>query len=606
MNNSALQVSNRNDPGATNRYTVGQFFRHQARWCIPVYQRHYAWDVSGKGNSAVFLCETILSNAEKIMQGKTVHPHYMGVIHVHEMRRTGEYVFNAAVVDGQQRLTTIQLSLLALLANIREFTIDVPDIKNDIEECLLIRDGRPTLDPNNFDRQRFHEVLKYATGQADEKLISSCDTKLTTIFKYFKSEYEIFINNHENLEQRAHAVRDSILDNLELVAVNLRTANEAQEVFEHLNRYGKPLSTFDLIRNKVFYTAAKRKPGSDVDIYNSDAWKCLEDSYWEQEIDRTKVTRIESYMQNMLVVATKEPLGRDRESVVERYMDFQDKYKDSQMEVQDLVKYTGIYRYLENPDGPNIEEFPKFGLFSHKYKGDRVGRVLYPVMFMISDSKCTTKQKKEMAHILESFVVRRTLCGMKTADLWDFAVNACEKFGGNSRSINPNLLRDFFNSSDNSGDSSFIATFPDNKTLEKKSRRAKFYGYKVIGKFILYAIEKHLRGSQEFELQPTDDLTFDHILPKKWAGREEWVKIIGSQEEEADDCIDSIGNITLVLRTRNSRKSNKSWTDSKKILGESEMILNRNICANEKWGISEIEERRKSLIKIATKIWPVI
>jgi uncharacterized protein with ParB-like and HNH nuclease domain len=119
--------------------------RERQRWCVPVYQRHYAWD-TGEGGQLTRLWEDLEEKAEEVLSGSTVYPHYIGAIIVAEPpNQPFGTVRQRLLVDGQQRITTFQLVLSAIreVARQRKLEKIIPITEsylfNDRTSCRFYR-----------------------------------------------------------------------------------------------------------------------------------------------------------------------------------------------------------------------------------------------------------------------------------------------------------------------------------------------------------------------------------------------------------------------------------------------------------------------------------
>ena len=134
-------------------------------------------------------------------------------------------------------------------------------------------------------------------------------SKIYVTFDFFNQEFKRLEEEQPaDADKVLHAVMDTLLNGFDMVLIVLRESDDAQRVFESLNDYAKPLTTFDLIRNNVFYRAALCKHGKDEELFNKPKWQQLEEPYWEEKADNRKsdwTTHIEVYIARMLVASIK-------------------------------------------------------------------------------------------------------------------------------------------------------------------------------------------------------------------------------------------------------------------------------------------------------------
>src|SRR3546814_10027067 len=92
-------------------WTVQQVFQDRKQYKVPFYQRAYVWRVADQGR---LLWEDILDKANERLEGATPAPHFLGAIVVEPQERRGlRGVDTQHIIDGQQRLTTLQYVLAA-------------------------------------------------------------------------------------------------------------------------------------------------------------------------------------------------------------------------------------------------------------------------------------------------------------------------------------------------------------------------------------------------------------------------------------------------------------------------------------------------------------
>lgn len=98
--------------------TPDELFRTQRRYIIPLFQRGYVWTKDEQWTPLwrdIVLLTRQVENADKHGGGTSnLQRHFLGAIVLEPKPARIRHVTDHAVVDGQQRLTTIQLLLLAV------------------------------------------------------------------------------------------------------------------------------------------------------------------------------------------------------------------------------------------------------------------------------------------------------------------------------------------------------------------------------------------------------------------------------------------------------------------------------------------------------------
>ena len=225
------------------------------QFLIPVYQRYYSWDLEQ--------CRRLWNDIVD-MQKKGKVGHFVGsIVNIAEQAMpTG--VQKYMIIDGQQRMTTLTLLLLAL----RDYAIKNPEDKTinarRIDNMLLkneyeVGDERYKLLLTETDRDILMKLV-------DEKPIAE-DTKSKLL-----DNYHFFVGKIADRELAPTEIYESI-GKLQIVNITLdRTVDDAQAIFESLNSTGKELSESDLIRN---YVLMGLEPTEQTYVYEH-LWRPME------------------------------------------------------------------------------------------------------------------------------------------------------------------------------------------------------------------------------------------------------------------------------------------------------------------------------------------
>ncbi len=575
------------------------------KWRIPVYQRHYAWDASEKFDPTHLFLETVEEQTAQRLDGKIPAPHYFGAMLVDNQTRkdvvTQTQLYD--VVDGQQRLTTLNVALFALIAVAEEYSYG-NDMQAQLAEYIFTdpSHNQPKLDPTNFDRKQYKQVLFEAYGELiptakghDENYDKS---KLVAAFKFFRESFANFIANYENEITSIEALQTTLLDGFELVLIVLKESDEAQKVFESLNNTPRPLTTFELIRNNIFYRAAKEEHGLDVELFKSQRWNQLEKRFWEDYPHRSKGSErsnhIEAYIARMLVAKQKQPILFNRFAIFKTYKEFAKGYKDVgvQAELESITKYVDLYKHLmfaEKNPVPDVDFY-----FYHYDVCDSMD--FYPVIFIIASCCASAGEKQKMLNLLESYIIRRTVCRLTAGSYNKQAPILCNVLGENP---DYDKLNKIIKASE-----SKTSVFPDDKQVELGCLVGEFYKAKNLKHYIFSRIVSYT-ATNKAEKSTMDDLTLDHLIPQGWREDKKWRKVLSKFDEGTVDAkIHIIGNLTPMSRERNASKSNRSWKETKKLLKECDLKMTRDLAKNKKWDIDDIQVRSKDLSKTICEIWP--
>lgn len=158
--------------------------------------------------------------------------------------------------------------------------------------------------------------------------------------------------------------------------------------------------------------------------------------------------------------------------------------------------------------------------------------------------------------------------------------------------------------------------WPDDAEIEQEIADLQAYRRLRRGRLrmVLEAIEDHLRGWRDGkqglggERVARNKLAIEHVMPRKW--QHHWPSQ-GSDEEDRDRLIHTLGNLTLLTGKLNSTVSNGPWsgTNSKRagLEGHDVLVLNRDLLkkAGDMWDDGSIRRRTQELAALISGIWTV-
>jgi uncharacterized protein with ParB-like and HNH nuclease domain len=93
-----------------NKRNVSHVFAQPIQMMVPLFQRPYVWS---EDSEWLPLWEHIRGLADRQFNGTEVKPHFLGAVVLDQLRMPTGTVETRQIIDGQQRLTTLQLFLAA-------------------------------------------------------------------------------------------------------------------------------------------------------------------------------------------------------------------------------------------------------------------------------------------------------------------------------------------------------------------------------------------------------------------------------------------------------------------------------------------------------------
>jgi hypothetical protein len=259
--------------------TMIQLFQLDVRYVIPLYQRPYVWTEDRQWRP---LWEDISVVAEHVLgEGASASSpsHFLGAIVIQQQDNPPGTPQRFMVIDGQQRLTTLQLILGAASRVAEELHVAGEDellrrlVHNT--ELLAKDDARFKVWPTNVNRAAFRDVM-----HPDQPPSSADDSsnEIQEAYWFFVEEIRDWATDGgadaAESASRISALRITLSDLLKIVAIRLEAPDNAQVIFETLNGRGTPLIALDLLKNTVFLKASEQ--GTDTDA--------LYDLHWRPEL----------------------------------------------------------------------------------------------------------------------------------------------------------------------------------------------------------------------------------------------------------------------------------------------------------------------------------
>ncbi len=237
---------------------LGAILYSPNQYVIPVYQRHYRWDAAE--------WEKLWENLQELRQPGVTGKHFMGFLVLkpglpQPGRNTGFHL-----VDGQQRLTTCSLMLIAIRNLAKKNSLDA--LAEEIHNYYLVHPPkRDTEHFRLFPKERDNE--DYLTAVKGEKPVQG---RMGRALRYFEGKLAETVQAAADPELRE--VFDLLCQRLEFMCATLEHEN-AYNIFKSLNSTGVPLEAADLIRNFVFMHVNP----DDQDAFDRDLWRPLENRF---------------------------------------------------------------------------------------------------------------------------------------------------------------------------------------------------------------------------------------------------------------------------------------------------------------------------------------
>jgi hypothetical protein len=585
--------------------TPKEIFSPNRRLLVPLFQRPYVWNQEDQWEP---LWADIVSVAERQGRGEPLKPHFLGAMVLEAIPTdTGDEVDKRLVIDGQQRMTTLQIALKALCDLCRELGQEkhhkllLKLTRNDEEACAE-PDDVFKLWPTTVDQDHFRQVM---TSRSPAELKSACGRTaedqevghpLGNCYLCFHGAMGEWLRaTEEGFDKRVEALSLTMRDRLRLVVIDLKEEDDAQVIFETLNARGTPLLPADLVKNFLFHRARLEK--QNIEVLYERHWKPFDegDGYWRKELGRghTARARIDWFLQNYLTARTQDDVSTSH--LYTAFRDFSQRGGTVTDRLADLQRYAKVYRSFDNqPKGSRP------AVFFERIRAMDILSVYPCILELFAVHGTASPAVLAVLQDLESFLVRRMVCGLNTRGYNNLFVDLVKQIpepGDVSKRV-----REFLLKSEADG-----TRWPNDDEFRRTWTTRPLYGLLVQARIrmLLEALEQALRTGKTEAISFHGALQIEHLMPRSWM--EHWPLPEGLSPDEAkerrEQLLHTIGNLTLLTEKLNPAVSNSAWSQKRKgILEHSALNLNRSLM--ETWSEDAIQERSKFLFDIARSIWP--
>lgn len=580
-----------------------KLFVSPVRYEIPLFQRSYVWGLEKQWSP---LWEDVQNTAERYLNSEE-KAHFLGAVVLQQKPVSTPMLQTRLVVDGQQRLTTLQLLLDAVQEVLEQHGVDTaakrlkllvlnPEAYRDDKDDNAFKVWPTTADQGAF-RNAMHNDLP--SEEYEESLI----VQAHNFFKYQVSQWlDMYPQENVSQTQAREALEKAVSQLLQLVVIDLDPSDDPHVIFETLNARGTPLLQSDLIKNMVLFEAGKAgvtSNSAETDPFRD--FKDDDDDWWSDDIQQGRLVRprIDVFLSYWLVMRT-------RKEVVahEVFSEFRCYYKKQNKPIEniaaDISRVGKLYRALEEKSNPDMETF------LYRWEVMQAG-TMTPVLLWMLSSEVPREQMDKGLRALESHYLRRMVCRRTTRGYNRLFISLVERLEEAGAEYAGDKIVDFLRKQD-----SDVGLWPSDREIEEAFLNLPLYRLLTRKRLcmILEAIEEELRTDKAESQSVPHRLTIEHTMPRRW--RTHWPLVAGveneaEQVESRDQLIHTIGNLTLVTNRLNAALSNAPWKDKRETLSNhSTLFLNKDLLDNapEVWDESAIEERAKRICLMATKVWP--
>ncbi|RAX48249.1 DUF262 domain-containing protein [Arthrobacter sp. AQ5-05] len=588
----------------------------ERRYVIPTFQRDYEWTRDGQWQ---LLHEDLLSAAERLLKARDradalgepraradqkVTPHFLGAIVCDQLPSSTGGVDQRAVIDGQQRLTTLQLLARGILdvlletgssraAQVRRLIQNPADVAIDPLD-------RFKLWPRRKDREVWPSVVADEVPLATGHLYHEARA-------FFAEQTRIAVKAPPETEL-LDAIVDAFLGLFKLVVIDLEENDEAQVIFEVLNGRQTPLSAADLVKNLLFLRGDLSGEAELDQLYDR-YWAPFDEPWWKTTVGTGHAARgrrdvlLSSWL---TAVSGEEATVGHLYSQVRTYLT--DHPRATESVLKELNEYATAYLTVYHP-----EQAESLVLTQAYSRIERI-RVLTAVpLFLwlrtLPAEALTLADHESAVAAIESWVMRRMITGANTRGYGTFFVEVL-KSAQTAREAGNSVSQAVI---DALGSASTALAWPTDEDVAAAFATNKFYNSFTQERIrlVLGAIDKHLQTENprtepaEFDYER---LQIEHIMPQSWQTHWPLDALDPAQLELAAQhrrsTVHRIGNLTLVTSRFNQGVSNFGW-DAKRpeFALQSSLQLNKPVSTSDQWDESTIQLRSQQLAAVACRVW---
>lgn len=594
----------------------------QQQYHCPKFQRRYVWDKRQYN----YFWDDLMESMDSGSVDTT--PIYMGALVFHyDSNSPGIHL----IVDGQQRLTTINLLVCAIHkkakeANWQEVMERATDMLTNYE-----RDGlKNRYWPTDFDRDLYQACMKdcgmVTYGEDLDDLpprVYEGGRKIRTAYEYFIEKLDKMLNpdvmetDYDKQQWIAKLLFKVIDEGLYFSPITISGSQyQVTEVFDRLNRKGTELSLMDLIRNEMF-----RRFGHDV---NTEVATDLFENQWkpfEANLDKNQKAKDFFYPYSLIKNpnTTQARAFQDTRAFWSSLLGNNNENNDNnpsneeainyaQIILSDMTEYVSGFLALSSNissgDRTDLEPFTELEPeLSSLLRMNPLTRTSYSFLMNVlkqyESQRLSGEFVKKVLRLVESFLVRLSFAAREPT-----GTHAIFKTAYRSGQVDAQNLEHFIKN----GIHSRTMQFSDDDTFKENIRKYELYPARLC-KYIVLEYERSvnidnnvldtlIQGSNE----NSQLITIDHIMPQRRQGS--WADEFTAAEHEK--WLHTFANLVPLTGRANGIKSTRSFSEAQNILrNQTPFASTVKIYSDySRWNVQALEHRTEQIIEWAVERWP--
>lgn len=531
---------------------------------IPKFQRDYSWEAEQ--------WDDLWQDMRALLSGEDAY-HYLGYL---VLQTSDQKTFR--VIDGQQRLTTLSIVILAVLKVLQELIDQGVDPENNrrrqdslrnsyigyLDPVTLIARNKLKLNRNN---DAYFRTYLVPLEKPRERGINASERLMKNCFAWFVDRIR---NGFQTGEALASFV-DTIVDKLFFTVIRVNDELNAFKVFETLNARGVQLSSADLLKNYLF----SRADGEDA---HSTELEEME-RFWGSILDRLTSERLPEFLRTYWNSKNKNVSKNDLFKTIRKRIT--NKAEAFNL-LRDLNSNADLYMALRNPED---ELWKGKSKVAERLRELAMFQVRQPFpLLMAAHRNLGDDGFQQVLDACSVISFRYNVISGLNPNEQDTAYNEASLNIAQEKRFDMSWLRRVYPEDDG-----FVTAFA-NAEFKSTTRNNK------VIRFILSEIERQEYG-QVLD-RGSDMYSIEHVLPI--APDAAW----NFDDDAVERCVHRLGNLTMLETTLNRTLGNAGYGEKRPVYATSKVTTTKSLAEHyAEWNEESISNRQRWMAKVAKGIW---
>ena len=573
--------------------TITELFQ-TASYEVPAFQRDYSWTKDQ--------CEDLWGDIKNLVDGQ-VKAHFIGPMVV--IRHGEKNQKNYLVIDGQQRLTTIQM----IISLLRDHWVELdpgkrstpagPKPFEDTCQSLLVS-GPPlytkTFVPNWHIREVFFDYVQREISDDKRKRIARLSDIPAQELEYAEELFKAYIFFRGKIsvltKEQTEKFEELLLNDVLILRIDAVEIDNAFILFDTLNNRGLDLTQGDLVKNLIFQSM--KEPATTN--LSPAMVKILGD--WDSIAEKVTYKKLDSFLRYFLILKLgkkiqKESISKD----IERNYGTQGKIKQF---IQEVAEYSDLYALIERSDAFQGQYKVQLNsLFDDLNDLNQATQAVFLLAALKRFPNWETKVHYEKLTIVcraaEVVSFRWLITGKNAQELENVWREAALKLM-NPANDDQKVLEEAL--------AYLKQNLPADQEFKSELAGRSLKSSKFV-RYILRKIENSRIDNEVWVLAGTDKLDVEHIAPKTPDDSHDWRRVMAG-ESSYRNIIYRLGNQTLLTKSLNRSAKNKEFKGKKSQYEKSTghlTELTKELLTATSWNQAAVVKRSASLANEAVALW---